>query len=66
MPDLDLLRRPITVSQQIVEVGNRFEGFDEPKTEAGRRTFAIPPFLVEVLEQQLNERARPVRTGWCS
>ena len=57
--DVDLLRRRITVSQQVVEVGSRFEGFDEPKTEAGRRTVAIPLFLVEVLEEQLADRARP-------
>lgn len=40
-----------------------FEGFDEPKTEAGRRTVAIPPFLIEVLEQQLAERAQPGKDG---
>jgi len=61
--DVDLLRRRITVSQQVVEVGSRFEGFDEPKTEAGRRTVAIPPFLIEVLEQQLADRAQPGKDG---
>ncbi|HVC15444.1 MAG TPA: site-specific integrase [Acidimicrobiales bacterium] len=60
--DVDLLRRRITVSRQIVEVGSRFRGFDEPKTDAGKRVVDLPPFLCEILEGQL-ERAQPGPDG---
>lgn len=61
--DVDLLRRTISVRRQIVEVGSRFEGFGEPKTAAGRRTIDLPPFLCDMLEVQLAERAQPGPDG---
>lgn len=60
--DVDLLHRRINVARQIVEVGSRFAGFDEPKTEAGKRSVDLPPFLCEVIEEQL-ERAQPGPDG---
>jgi integrase len=61
--DVDLLRRRITVRQQVVEVGSTFKGFDEPKTNAGLRSIAIPPFLCQILEDQLAERAQGGKDG---
>jgi Phage integrase family len=60
--DIDLLHRRINVSRQIVEVGSRFGGFDEPKTEAGKRSIDLPPFLCQIIEEQL-ERAQPGPDG---
>ena len=53
----------MTVRRQVVEVGSTFEGFGEPKTAAGRRTIDLPPFLCEILEDQLAERAQPGKDG---
>jgi integrase len=61
--DLDLLRRTVTVHQQIVEVNGRFLGFGEPKTAAGRRTVDLPAFLCTMLEAQLAERSQPGPDG---
>ena len=61
--DVDLLRRTMTVRRQIIEVGSRFEGFGEPKTAAGRRTIDLPPFLCDILEDQLAERSQPGPKG---
>jgi integrase len=57
--DLDLLRRTVSVHQQIIEVNGRFLGFGEPKTAAGKRTVDLPGFLCTMLEEQLAERAQP-------
>ena len=61
--DIDLLRRTVTVRQQIVEVGSTFHDPDEPKTEAGLRTIKIAPFLAEMIDAQLKERAQPGADG---
>ncbi len=63
--DLDVLRRTVSVRQQIIEVNGRFLGFGEPKTAAGKRTVDLPAFLCSVIEEQLAERAtaRPGRAG---
>ncbi|MGO9457604.1 MAG: tyrosine-type recombinase/integrase [Acidimicrobiales bacterium] len=60
--DIDLLHRRINVCRQIVEVGSRFEGFNEPKTEAGKRSIDLPPFLCKIIEDQL-VRAQPGPDG---
>jgi integrase len=57
--DVDLMRRVVHVRQQIIEVNGRFEGFGEPKTEAGRRTVDLPAFLCEMLADELAQRAQP-------
>lgn len=56
--DVDLLRGHVRVEQQIIEVRSKFLGFGPVKTEAGRRTVAMPKFLVEMMEAQLAERAQ--------
>jgi hypothetical protein len=62
--DVDLLRRRITVSQQVVEVGSRFEGFDEPKTtEAGRRTVRVPPSWSRSSSNNSSTELGPGRTA---
>jgi integrase len=61
--DIDLLRRTVTVERQLLEVQSRFLGFGPPKSAAGRRTIALPDFLVSLLEEQLAERARPGPDG---
>ena len=48
----EALRRIVRVSSSLVESGGRFY-FDEPKSEASRRTVRVPPFLVDVLAAHL-------------
>lgn len=50
---VDLLHRTITVREQVTEVDGRIE-FGPPKTESGRRTVALPGFLVDELERHLS------------
>ena len=62
--DVDMLRRRFVVSQQVVEVGSEFRGFDQPKTQAGRRSVPIWAPIYPILEEQLATRAsRQGRTG---
>ncbi len=61
--DIGLLRKRLTLRQQVVEVGSTFRGFDEPKTNAGLRSVAIPPFLCQILEEQLADRAQGGKDG---
>ena len=54
--NLDLLRRRLTIKEQLVE----WEGTprrSEPKTPASIRTLAIPDFLARELEHQLDQRS---------
>ena len=48
----DALRRTIRVIESLVESGGAFY-FEEPKSEASRRTVRVPSFLVEVLARHL-------------
>ena len=48
----DALRRTIRVVASVVESRGQFY-FEEPKSEASRRTVRVPPFLVEVLAAHL-------------
>ena len=48
----DALRRTIRVVASIVESKGQFY-FEEPKSEASRRTVRVPPFLVDVLAAHL-------------
>ena len=61
--DVDMLRRRFVISRQVVEVGSEFRGFDDPKTEAGRRQVPIWAPIYPVLEEQLATRAQPGRDG---
>ena len=49
----DALRRTIRVVASVVESKGQFY-FEEPKSEASRRTVRVPPFLVEVLAAHLS------------
>jgi len=65
--NLDLLRRRLTIKEQLVE----WDGTPrraEPKTSASIRTLALPEFLVRELEEQLAKRSNhgyvfPSETG---
>jgi integrase len=53
---VDLLRRTIRVIEQLTEVNGTF-AFGPPKTKAGQRRVAVPRFVVEHRERQLEERS---------
>jgi integrase len=55
---VDLLRRQVSVVEQITEVSGVLE-VGPPKTTAGRRTVAVPSFLAELLGEQMADRAEP-------
>jgi integrase len=55
---VDLLRRRVSVVEQLTEVNGRLE-LGPPKAAAGRRSVSVPVFLVEMLEDQLAERSEP-------
>jgi integrase len=55
---VDLLRRQVAVVQQLTEVNGALS-IGPPKTAAGRRTVSVPSFLVDLLAEQLGERAEP-------
>jgi integrase len=59
---VDLLRRTLTVVEQLTEVNGTF-AFGPPKTKAGQRRVAVPRFVVEHLERQLAERSEPGPDG---
>lgn len=59
---VDLLHRTLTVTEQLTELGGQLR-FAAPKTDAGRRRVKLSPFLVELLDDQLNSRAQPGRDG---
>jgi integrase len=61
--DVDMLRRRFVVTQQVVEVGSEFRGFDPPKTQAGRRSVPIWAPIYPILEEQLATRAQPGKDG---
>jgi integrase len=47
--DVDFLRRRVSVRQTVEEVNGRVRVVDSTKSEAGKRTFALPTFLVDEL-----------------
>lgn len=59
---VDLLRRTITVVEQLTEVNGSLS-FGPPKTKAGRRRVAVPRFVVKHLEHQLAEHSEPGADG---
>ncbi|HZU72224.1 MAG TPA: site-specific integrase [Acidimicrobiales bacterium] len=59
---VDLLRRTITVTEQLTAVDGKLV-WGEPKTRAGRRTISISTFLADLLDQQLAERSLPGPDG---
>lgn len=61
--NVDLLRRKITVAEQLVQLDDGSFVRQEPKTRAGVRTVSIPPFLAEMLQEQLDRWAQPGPDG---
>lgn len=55
---VDLLRRRVSVVEQLTEVNGRLE-LGPPKTDAGRRSVSVPAFLVDLLGDQIEQRAEP-------
>lgn len=53
--DVDLLRREVRVERQAQEIAGHGRIEAAPKTEAGRRTVALPRLVVEALEHHLGE-----------
>jgi integrase len=67
---IDLLRRSISVTEQLVYIGGstadgRAGGWvrQTPKTRAGTRSISVSPFLAEQLNEQLVSRSQPGRDG---
>jgi integrase len=54
--DVDLDAGRLRIARAVVRTGGRFV-VGEPKTDAGRRTVAIPPHLLPVLTEHLGEHA---------
>ena len=52
--DIDLKRGELTVAQQVVKLGGKNVVHQEVKTDAGHRTVAIPPHLVDQLREWLD------------
>lgn len=57
--DLDLLHGEVAIVQQAQEIAGSGRVVLVPKTEAGRRTIAIPGIVVTELERHLVERVGP-------
>ncbi|MGH9120731.1 MAG: tyrosine-type recombinase/integrase [Acidimicrobiales bacterium] len=60
--DVDLLRRTITVVEQVQYIGGRHQVLT-PKTAAGRRSVAVPSSVAQVLEEHLSGFAEPGPDG---
>lgn len=50
--DVDLARQTLTVSRSVYRVGGVYR-VGEPKSDAGRRTVSLPPFLCEMLREHM-------------
>jgi integrase len=59
---VDVLRRRVTVAEQLTRVDNRLV-WSEPKTKAGTRAVSVPAFLADLLAEQLSDRALPGPDG---
>ncbi len=61
---VDLLRKTITVTEQLLLLDNgRRQVWEQPKTRAGLRAIGIPVFLADMLQTQLDERSLPGPDG---
>jgi integrase len=58
-PDVDFERGTVQVRRSLALVGGRFR-LKEPKTESSRRKIALPPFVVEALQER---RVRQLARG---
>jgi len=53
--DVDFMRRTVTVAQEVEELAGHLRIVPEVKSEAGLRTLAAPPFLMDALARHLAE-----------
>jgi integrase len=60
---LDLLHRKVQVVEQYQQLANGVQVLGPPKTDAGRRTVAIPDAIVPDLEAHVAEFAAPGKDG---
>ncbi len=59
--DVDLELRRVTVRRNLVELLEAARKFEkDPKSEAGKRTVAIPPHIIPLLEEHAREYAGPI------
>lgn len=56
---VDLLHRTVRIDQQAVELADGSVIFGDPKSDAGRRSVAIPTELVGIIERHLTDHAGP-------
>lgn len=59
---VDLLRREISVSEQVQYIDGRYL-VSPPKSAAGRRSVALPRFVAEALDEHLTTHAEPGPDG---
>jgi len=65
--DLDFVRRRVSIRQTVEEVSGHVRVVEATKSEAWRRTFALPAFLVdELAAMSLGIARRPAATISCS
>jgi integrase len=62
VPRVDVLRRTVTVVEQLTEV-NGVLAFGPPKTSASRRSVTLPAFLAAALAEQIAARGEPGTNG---
>jgi integrase len=60
---LDLSNGTVRVDRQVQELNDGTVTFAPPKTEAGRRSVAVPPHLLPLLEEHLTNWAQPGSEG---
>jgi integrase len=63
---VNLLHRTITVEEQAVELGRGQVVFGLPKTDAGRRTVAVPRELIPYSRTTSPPTSTHIQTPWCS
>lgn len=54
LPFLDLAKRQLHVRFVVERIGGRLRMKEQPKSEAGRRTVALPAFLVDLLQAHVD------------
>lgn len=61
--DIDLDAGEVSVARAAVDVVGKPRTYDRPKSDAGRRTVAIPPHIVPALRAHLEHYGQPGRAG---
>lgn len=61
--NVDLLHATVTVTEQLHELADGRQALGPPKSDAGRRTVALPPQIVRELESHIAQFSQPGRDG---